>query len=350
MGKKFLLFLFVGFISIALSEGVLKVTQRVFKIEVGSLAFLKFAESFEFHQRWLANRTAPELLPPPHFDSVLGWRNMDGLGDALFKGFRTPPFAETKSKKRIVLLGDSYMYSMWNQESDTIRAHLQDLLGPDYEVINLAVKGFGFDQIYLTATATAPRLSPDAIVFSFIGDDLRRSCTDFGFSYRKPKYEISDDGKLILTGVPVPTPRETHDFHEPSVMKLGDALLFFSLKSSLFRLMVEAVNRPSFNRCLSDMHIAFVKNAIERTSPKTRLLFAHLDGKLPRKFKTELPKTGAEILSMPQIVNTLSKELKLEIKYHTDGHPMPSLAAIYAHAIARTLKQGGSNSVRTTSR
>ena len=244
-----------------------------------------------------------------------------------------------KTKKRVILLGDSFMYGMWNKESDTIANRLQGYLGDDFEVINLAVKGFGFDQIYLSATEIAVPLKPDHIVFSFIGDDLRRSCTDFGFSYRKPQFYLESNGELLLTGVPVPTPRETHDFHVDRAAQLKDTAIFFALKSSLFRFAVDTLNRSDFNLCQNEMHLKLIEMTVEKFSKNSHLLFVHLDGKLPPRFEKNIAKVTSSFLSFPSQLPTLAKEYQLEVAYHSDGHPMPSLSEIYARKIAATLKE-----------
>jgi len=94
-------------------------------------------------------------------------------------GFRGHEFAATKppSTVRIVGLGDSVMFGLGLEESETFLARLGPLLSARFpsvawEVVNLAVPGY--DTVNEVATLEAKGLgyAPDLVILNFVADDL----------------------------------------------------------------------------------------------------------------------------------------------------------------------------------
>jgi len=101
----------------------------------------------------------------------------------------------------ILAVGDSFTYGDEVNDGQTWPAQLQLLTGR--RVLNGGVSGYGFDQIVLRAEQLAAKYKPNAIVVSFIADDIRRTEMRRLWSADKP-YFVIEDGKPALRGVPVP--------------------------------------------------------------------------------------------------------------------------------------------------
>jgi len=134
-----------------------------------------------------------------HYDEH-GWRiapNPDGIALA------EPP---------ILVVGDSIAHGDEIDDGETWPARLQ--LALRRRVINIAMSGYGFDQIVLAAEKTAAAVKPAAIILSFTADDARRNEMKRVWGAEKPYFELVN-GKLTLRNSPVPpspAPADTLDF------------------------------------------------------------------------------------------------------------------------------------------
>ncbi len=59
------------------------------------------------------------------------------------------------------------------------------------EVVNLAARGYGVDQMWLKVLLQAGGYHPNVIVFAYIPHDLIRPASDFNFGLPKPKFQFS---------------------------------------------------------------------------------------------------------------------------------------------------------------
>ncbi|MFT4973290.1 MAG: hypothetical protein ACI9JY_002498, partial [Saprospiraceae bacterium] len=83
------------------------------------------------------------------------------------------------ARKRILLLGDSFLFGIFLENQQTISAKLQQQLGEDYEVFNLAIPGWGIDQMYQAYEKYVAQIQPDQVILLFIDDDLQRTVEAF---------------------------------------------------------------------------------------------------------------------------------------------------------------------------
>jgi lysophospholipase L1-like esterase len=118
-------------------------------------------------------------------------------------GFRDRPHAPTKTKPRLVFLGDSFVwgYDVEQEErfTDLLRAELDAI-----EVLNFGVSGYGTDQSYLLIRKYFDDYRPDAVIYMFSATDVRDNSVNFNYgAYYKPYYVLVG-GELELRGVPVP--------------------------------------------------------------------------------------------------------------------------------------------------
>ncbi len=113
------------------------------------------------------------------------------------QGFRMPfNLKDTfpNDKKKILLLGDSFMFGIYLQESETVTSRLQKAKGEDYVFYTIAVPAWGLDQMYLAYKKYIDRIQPDQVVLAFIDDDLMRSMEIlFHGCGRKPSLKIENN-------------------------------------------------------------------------------------------------------------------------------------------------------------
>ena len=95
--------------------------------------------------------------------------------------------AKTSSRRRLVVLGDSFAFGVGLQEHETLPAYLGQQLGPQWEIFNLGVPGYGIDQMVLSYEKYRSALQPDIVVLVFIDDDINRVFEAFRTAEGLPK-------------------------------------------------------------------------------------------------------------------------------------------------------------------
>lgn len=114
------------------------------------------------------------------------------------QGFRNElNFNQAASPNRIILVGDSFTFGTGVEIEQTFGALLKVLLGNDVTVYNLAMPGFGLDQMWMSVRHQALPMKPTLIIMGFIDQDLDRSLTAYrpveGFN----KLTFTLDGKVL---------------------------------------------------------------------------------------------------------------------------------------------------------
>jgi len=158
-------------------------------------------------------------------DAQLGWklgpnrRSADGLYFSSLKGIRAPSpdvsFGDLPPKRLIAVLGDSYAFGEKVRYEDAFPARLEELLGPQYRVLNFGVPGYGVDQSYLRYISDALSWKPEVVVFSFVWHDLLRTMSVYSFlsfsgfdmPFSKPRFLLTPAG-LQQINVPTLAPEE----------------------------------------------------------------------------------------------------------------------------------------------
>ncbi len=117
-------------------------------------------------------------------------------------GLRGPELNQTKTKKRILFLGDSFTFGYGINEKDTFPRLLARLLNeyhPDsYEVINLGVMGYGTDQELAYFKTTGINLTPDIVVLAFFGGNDLSDNADYTNMSVINGFLVRDYNKLDL--------------------------------------------------------------------------------------------------------------------------------------------------------
>lgn len=171
-----------------------------------------------FSARGLDDETiASTRLAFRQFDPVLGWANRPHARGTRTtseftysvrvnsEGQRGPEVSRerTQDKLRIAVLGDSFAWGWGVAEEDSFPARLERLM-PWTEVINFGVVGYGPVQ-YLLQADRVLAFQPDLVVVAFcLGNDFADTVLYRRYGFFKPFARISDDGRVAITGYPLP--------------------------------------------------------------------------------------------------------------------------------------------------
>jgi len=156
----------------------------------------------------------PEDLGHPHaayarVDPELGWVSAPVGNEVNAAGFRDPRAFDAATvagaRRRVVVLGDSFMWGAGIDADQTVPRHLERALGGETTVFNVSVPGWGLDQMYLAWLRYRDVLRPDVVVVAFIDDDVDRVLMTYRQRERltKPAFRIDGD-RFELRGIDPP--------------------------------------------------------------------------------------------------------------------------------------------------
>ena len=142
---------------------------------------------------WVCQQKKALQFPSPPFSEAVtytineqGYRNAFDFNDSF-----------PEHKKRILLIGDSFLFGIYLQEQKTIASQLQLIKGEAYIFYNVAIPAWGLDQMYLAYQEYVDLIKPDQVILAFVDDDLMRSLEIlFHGCGRKPCFKIEDQ-KLV---------------------------------------------------------------------------------------------------------------------------------------------------------
>ena len=152
-------------------------------------------------------------------DPVLGWRNRPGA-DTIFEspefrvhirmnelGMRGGALPRTRpaGRRRILLLGDSFVFGWGVEEGETFAAELGRRL-PESEPIAMGVAGWGTDQELLWLRDEGLRLQPDVVVLCFYINDLIDNRSPLRWGTPKTTFRLRADQALERVPPPPPPP------------------------------------------------------------------------------------------------------------------------------------------------
>jgi hypothetical protein len=158
-------------------------------------------------------------------DDRLGWvvgrsrRSADGRYFSSAEGLRSAEpgavLADRPARQRVALMGDSFTFGLEVAFEDTWGHRLAQVLGPEVQVLNFGVDGYGVDQAYLRYLRDARPWRPDVAVLGLINHDLFRSLAVYSFvsfpgwpfPFAKPRFTLEGD-RLALLNVPLPSPAD----------------------------------------------------------------------------------------------------------------------------------------------
>jgi hypothetical protein len=188
------------------------------------------------------------------FDAQLGWKLRPSLRtDALttnsagMRADREFPVEREPGRRRLLLVGDSFTFGTDVRDSETFAAILARGALRDWDVMNLAVPGYGTDQQVLMLEDVGLRYRPDVVILGFFVRDFSRNTLWFR-SYAKPMFVPvpGDPDALQLTHVPVPSPEELFEEYRSGRRRAGQpfssyAITFFrrSMREAWTRRFIE---------------------------------------------------------------------------------------------------------------
>jgi len=114
------------------------------------------------------------------------------------------------NKKRITVLGDSFVFGAALNESETLTAQLKARAGPNYEVVPIAVPGYGTGQQILFLQELQEQgyeIGDHLVVVFFTNDVLDNVGLGYGDLRRveiQPAFSVSDEGELQHSRPPAP--------------------------------------------------------------------------------------------------------------------------------------------------
>lgn len=167
------------------------------------------------------------------FDPELGWsyknNNTSNVENAVYiineEGYRVGNIQDKTdfSKKIVLIVGNSVIFGHGINYIETFGYKLSQRLGDGYQVINMAVQGYGLDQAYIRLKQVMEIYNPSHVIVDFIDDyDSRNANRDRRslfpcnvFSGTKPVFSIIDN-ELVLKYKPV----KYENYDSPKILLL----------------------------------------------------------------------------------------------------------------------------------
>lgn len=145
---------------------------------------------------------AAKIAEYAQVDSTLGWVSNANFPEMNPQGFRDPKdfskIGRPAEKKRVMILGDSFMWGAGVKMEHVVATLLQKRMGEQYEFYNLSVPGWGIDQMYLAYQRYRESIAPDIVILTFIDDDVYRALEAHRIWERlnKPSFTLAS-GELV---------------------------------------------------------------------------------------------------------------------------------------------------------
>ncbi len=125
-------------------------------------------------------------------------------------GWRDPErtIAPRAGVRRVVLLGDSVAWGWGVDDGERFSDLLEQRLGAEIEVLNLAVPGYGTDQEYWTLLETGFAYAPDAVMLCLVYNDFFEVESAEAYDMPKPRFIRDPSGWRVEN-------RPVHDRRNP---------------------------------------------------------------------------------------------------------------------------------------
>ena len=202
-------------------------------------------------------------------------------------GFRGREISPRKpgGVKRVLVVGDSYVFGLGVDEEHSFTTHLETFRNARfaddvvYEVVNMGVSGYSTDQEYILFQEIGMGLSPDVVILVICDNDFLANTESFAYRrYYKPYFELDSERELSLRGSPVPL-----------LSRVQRAKLFLGQESTLW----------NFVRSRRSDHIRPVLDFFEvDTSPISSVSEIDITAKLIAEFAERVDAAGARLLAI----------------------------------------------------
>lgn len=101
------------------------------------------------------------------------------------------------------MTGDSLTYGFWVDDEAVVSSQLSDMLGDEWQVINLGVGGYGTGQGFLRYLRDGARHDPQIVVHTLFNNDFSNIVSNYQYNVFKPQFQLTEQG-MVLNNVPVP--------------------------------------------------------------------------------------------------------------------------------------------------
>lgn len=189
------------------------------------------------YYRALWKKSKSSDAPLMVYDDQMGWgigRNgfSTPMGEQPYwssaEGLRAPQGGVTlirpNARTKIALIGDSFTFGEEVSFEETWGYQVGQWLGPETQVLNFGVPGYGLHQAYLRYEKEVRSWKPRVVIFGFISHNLLRTMrvypflsTKWDIPFSEPRFDVRD-GELINLN-PHPLPPEAI-FAKKSIQKL----------------------------------------------------------------------------------------------------------------------------------
>jgi len=256
-------------------------------IEAGYRIF----DPFPYYSQQQINHTEHGNLS--EFDALLGWKGVPSAREFFVTnnakiwlehnalGHRDiDPAQRDPNRPALVFLGDSFTWGYEVEADEMFVTILRERL-PQLEIYNLAHRGYGTDQTYLSFRQWKERRTIRFAILMFTENDAWESNGDFRYEKHKPLFEVVDD-RLVLTNVPVP---KSERWTRPPSRGSSVQTLKSRLARQLFR-----------SHFLNDLN--FRRKLLTRgaDAPTTHLPDLELTGRLIRELRDLVETRGGRLI------------------------------------------------------
>ncbi len=309
-------------------------TAGVMLSAAGAEVFLRAAKGRDVCARVEPGERA-NAVPGPAWaapDAELGWVATAALGPVNPQGFRDPHDFDrveiSPARKRLMVVGDSFMWGARLQARESVPALLQGELGPAWDVFNVSAPGWGLDQMLLAYRRYRDAIRPDVVLLAYIDEDVDRVLDAYRPSegMNKPSFGLHD-GRLVARTRAEP----------------ADAFTSLARRSAAFRCLERELDRIVDARPIA---FALLETLAEETTARNEDL---LIARIP--LREALDNSLGRLRWRLRVFDSLSRDPRIkyvELReaveqsgiptkdfYLEDGHLRPQGAAVVASALAR---------------
>jgi GDSL-like Lipase/Acylhydrolase family len=168
------------------------------------------------HHLWSSRSRRSLSGPSMKYDGELGWVSVPNFFENNYyapgvylktnsQGFRAREDFEEQvppGRLRMICSGDSFTFGEGVDNDHTWCQYLESIDGR-LQTVNMAMSGYGVDQMYMWYMRKVPSLHYDVQVVAFITEDFRRMQLTSLVGYGKPVLKLQN-GELVTENVPVP--------------------------------------------------------------------------------------------------------------------------------------------------
>ncbi len=197
----FLALIFGIVVALIIGETVVRLVtpQRIYNNCTGEFEGFHEVELNQYYGRFLKKNYRQCTISPDNYRKV-DYRTHNSLGA---RATYEIPYDKPEGQKRIVLIGDSFIYGLNIDDSETIASQLKKLLHADWEIINLGVPGFGTDQSLLLLMQEAEKYNPDVVIYGLYQNDFSNNIALYQHETYKPMFQLTENNNIVLTNFPV---------------------------------------------------------------------------------------------------------------------------------------------------